>query len=258
MVDGRRAGADARTLAIWIFVAANLGIFGTWAYFTFFSSRPVGDPASTLLFTAGMLALIFAFAFAVVCVAREVWSEVLWLAATGGGLMVLAAMSVGRTGDDLGGIGTFVGAVVASFSAWKYFADRTDARRREAEQKRSRQHERIVSEWHTFVSNERLVFAIYMLEFDDPQLQTLGTRVPFPDYRAWKNPLDQILDHLLRLACSVRDGELSEHAVADALGWYFRKVATHEHLRQYCARHGYAPLVNFSEALHAKAQDAAE
>jgi hypothetical protein len=75
----------------------------------------------------------------------------------------------------------------------------------------------------------------------------LAPKVDLDAYRRWKNPLDQIVEFLLRRVYEEHAGELDADGILEAIGWYFATVLEEPSMRAYCQRHGYAPIVEFAD-----------
>lgn len=234
-----------RDRAYYVLFATVPFIAGAWVTFTFLVAPVTGETIARVTFTGGCAALVVAVVSTYIALDRTARIELLWAAVAVGLLMGAIAASVGREGDDLAGFGTFIGAVGVVLAIFKYLDDRRDSELREVEAARLRRNERIRTEWIAFVSNPKLVPAIYMLESNHDDLARMGSPMPFSEYEAWKNGVDQVLEFLLRLAYEVRSGELEPLAVREAAGWYFGKVSENEHLNRYCTAHGYAPILDF-------------
>jgi hypothetical protein len=246
MADSGTSAARIRASVEWVLIGAIPLLLGVWIYFALVDPRGPGDPIASATLSAGIGAFLFTAALAIAMLERDLRSNALSLACVVAVMMIAMGASIGRPAEELSGVGTFIGAVGAALGAIKYLVDRTDARARE-------QRERIRAEWAQFVSNPTLVRAIYMIESKDVALAKLGDTVTIDDYQQWKNGLDQILEFLQRLAYEVRVGDLPAGAVREIAGWYFAAVWNNEHLRAYCERHGYQPVLRFYESQRALA-----
>lgn len=201
--------------------------------------RGVGGTLGTATAIAGGVALLAATMMMAISAKqsqRHYWS---WL-----GTITLITwacfLAATKKPEDLEHAGAFIAAMALSFGGLKYLLDREDARRRE-------RWSRINTDWTEFVANGRLVCAIHMLECNDPRLKRIGEPMALREYEAWKNPLDQVLELLLRLAFFVKHGELDADDACEMAGWYFRRVAEHPQLRAYCRSHGYERVINFAQ-----------
>lgn len=220
---------------------------GAWVYFTFLGTPAPGDPAARVMFAAGVGALLIALASSFGRREPYVRTELIWHSTMLAVMLAIVAASIGRVAQDLAGLGTFVGAFGAALGGVKYFSDKAEARRKEERAERRRRHASVMAEWGAFVANDRLVSAIRILEYEEPELQQLAHPVSLKEYRNWKNGIDQILEFLLRLAYAVKVKELDEEPVREAVGWYLRRVASNIALREYCEQHGYALVVEFAQ-----------
>jgi hypothetical protein len=222
----------------WVLTAGIVATIAAWGVFTFVFPRPAGDTYSTYSLAAGASAALMASAVALAIRARD-YEQLLWPILALGYAMLATAIGVGRDKDELEGLGAYVIAVGGSLSLLKFVIDRNEAQRQ-------RRHDRIMVEWSAFVANEKLIPAIRMLEYRSSDLAGLRAHLTLQEYRAWKNPLDQILEFLLRLAHAVDAGELDANAVDEAAGWYFDEVANNEHVEPYCRKQGFVSILNFA------------
>lgn len=139
------------------------------------------------------------------------------------------------------------------FTALKYASDRHDDERRRLATSQAQHNDRLIADWQAFVSNEKYVQAIYLLETRAPSLQQLNGTIGFDDYKRWKNPLDQVFDFLQRLAYAVKCRNLEASAVREAVGWYYRRICELDHVREYCETNGYETIPEFFR-VHMKAK----
>jgi hypothetical protein len=218
-------------------LASFVTVVVVWFVFSFIVPRPSGDASSTHTFTAGLACGLFALIVA--CAHHPNRAHLVGSAVALGFVLTATAITLGREPKELASIAQYLAALCAAGGGLKYVIDRADARKRE-------RRDRIVAEWIAFVGNDRLVDAIRMLEYDSAELSGLRIRLTPHEYRQWKNPLDQVLEFLLRLAHGVKQGDLDRGAVEEAAGWYFDAVAGNDDVRQYCQLQGYGSILEFS------------
>lgn len=164
------------------------------------------------------------------------------------GLCITAAVWLAMSAKE-GRVKTFTdvfSAVGLVLAALKFTYDRHKEEAAKLQEERAKRNDRLIAEWQAFVSNKRFVKTIYLLEVDDIKLMRLGTFIPEAEYLDWKNPLDQLFDFLQRLAYAVEYRHMEITAVAEAVGWYYRRVYELEHVREYCNEHGYKAVVNLA------------
>jgi hypothetical protein len=216
-----------------------------WGFFTFISPPSAADRWPRMLAIVGIMSLFASCTAMLWKVRREARGEQTWWTITIVFFGLAATASVGRPKDELGALGTFLGAIAATLVSLRYFFERDEARQRDRRARR----DAFCADWTKLLSDKQSVRVIHMLEKNDPELDKLGQTLLQVEYDGWKYPLDQLLAQLQRIAFAVDAGDMDDDVANQTAGWYFAKVADHVSLRRYCQMHGFKPLADYADIL---------
>jgi hypothetical protein len=118
----------------WILGGVAIAMVCAWVLFTFVSPPGPADRWPRMLATIGALGVFVSSAATITAVRREALPEQTWWTTTIVVLGLAATASVGRPKDELGALGTFIGAVAATLVSLRYFLERHETRQRERRQ----------------------------------------------------------------------------------------------------------------------------
>lgn len=235
-MKGAATGTSGAAWFTMLLKGAVVCVVAVWAC-AMLLPQPIETGTARLMFFGGLNALVLSIALAIATLERS-YEAPFWWACACVLIMVAAAATIHSTAASLGSMGV-AGVALGLFKHWD---DRQEAARRA-------RHDEAMTEWKAFVSNEKLVEAIRMLEYDDPELQCLSNpshQVSLDDYKRWKNPLDQILEFLLRVATAVDKGQLDTRDALELGEWYFDRVTRNPHVSAYCQREGYGTVLEYA------------